>query len=596
MGEDDEEDMEDFKTDERSNLSTSKRIDESDKLIKKLQESKDDPKARIKIVKERLKKSIFAQINSFKSVAIRRLKAKSYPESSEFITIGFQVLGNLCKNSSENRAQLFGDDGWYHLERLYRKHPMRALLLFKSVFDANKTLLFQDTSIFTRIFNLYRSFCIKIFFKKNTGNIPINDGVLMFLWNNVIADILKIDTKKIPLTKVMHMFLMVQQIFNDQIAEFTFKNIINTNGLVLTDDGRDIKFKFKLINKSVGTLLQLYSENEYLIGEDQAILTMEIAYSFLRLINKASKQIYFGDLLTIARQYFFNISPDQSNLQHEWLFRFKEGLAIRSEITRFYRNFFVFHSNLLISPDSYEFPWGDEAYDDERLVPLSHTTATLDKDKKVGSPKKGEENNEEDTKRILNYLINSIKSSSAVTLTSSWWTKDDAQIYVMQYFIKNFFPTIYKYVMGVYKLYHFNREDFVRMQDIIKEINTFIFKFTLKAFNKLKEQFSQDKNIDIINEGLEQTKKAFDEFQSAACLYKIVTQELEEEEINKPAYYKWKRYCVIILSGIENIYENLGQIRLLEKYRRVSFEKPEGNNELIPIVTSGEITTKYSIN
>jgi len=232
------------------------------------------------MVKERLKKAILGHLRSFKSTAIRQMKAKSYPESAEFVSIGFQVLTNLCKSSAENRAQLFGDDGWTHMERLYRKHPMRALLLFKSVFDANKTILYQDTSIFYRIFGLYRSFCVKIFFKKNTSNIPINDGVLLFLWNNVMADILKINCKKIPITKVMYMFLSVQQIFNDQIAEFTFKNIINTSGLVLTDDGRDIKFKFKLINKSVGTLLQHYTDNEYLMGEDQSILAMEIAYSF----------------------------------------------------------------------------------------------------------------------------------------------------------------------------------------------------------------------------------------------------------------------------------------------------------------------------
>ena len=592
-GEDEEEDMEDVQLDEAENALRQKSFDDSEQLIAKLRENKNDPKAKLRIVKEKIKRGIKAQMTSIRSCVLRRIKSKNYPESAELISIGFQVLANLCKSSSENRAQLFGDDGWYHLERLYRKHPMRALLLFQSVFQ-NKTLLFQDTSIFNRIFNLYKSFCIKIFFKKNTGNIPVNDGVLIFLWNNVIADILKINTKVIPITKVMHMFLMIQQCFTEKVAEFTFTNIINIAGLELTEDARDIKFKFKMINKSMGTLLNLYTENEYLMGQDQAILCMEIAYSFLRLMNKATKQVYFGDTLTIARNYFFKITPDQSNLQHEWLFRFKEGLAIRSEITRFYRNFFVFHSNLLISPDSYQYPWGNEEYDDERLVPYSHTQATLDKDKK-GGPKKGEEDDSESVSQIMNYMINGIKSSSAVTLTSGWWTKEDAEVYVMQYFVKNFFPTIYKYVMGVYKLYHFKREDYQRMADIVKEIATFLFKYTLKGFNKLKEQFPQDKNIGIINDGLDGTKKAFEEFQTATSLYKIETQELEEEEINKPQYYKWKRFCVIILSGIETIYENLGEARLIEKYRRIAYEKDSGP-EMKQLVTSNDVNKKYSIN
>jgi len=107
--------------------------------------------------------------------------------------------------------------------------------------------------------------------------------------------------------------------------EFTFTNIINTNGLYLTDDGKDIQYKFKMINKGDGTLLNLYQENEYLMGPDQAVMCMEIAYSFIRLFNKATKHFYYGDILKTARTYFFKIAPDQTNLQHEWLFRFKEG-------------------------------------------------------------------------------------------------------------------------------------------------------------------------------------------------------------------------------------------------------------------------------
>jgi len=83
-------------------------------------------------------------------------------------------------NSAENRAALFNDDGWYHLERLYRKHPMRALLLFQDIFKSDKTILFQDLTIWERIFKLYKSFVVEIFFKKRDSNIPTNDAVLIF--------------------------------------------------------------------------------------------------------------------------------------------------------------------------------------------------------------------------------------------------------------------------------------------------------------------------------------------------------------------------------------------------------------------------------
>jgi hypothetical protein len=73
----------------------------------------------------------------------------------------------------------------------------------------------------------------------------------------------------------------------------------------------------------------------------------------------------------------------------------------------------------------------------------------------------------------MNYLLKCIRTTEAVTITSKQWTVEDAENYVSEYFVKNFFPTIYKYIMGVYKLYHFNRDDYMRMNDIIQEIGTF---------------------------------------------------------------------------------------------------------------------------
>jgi len=82
---------------------------------------------------------------------------------------------------------------------------------------------------------------------------------------------------------------------------------------------------------------------------------MEIAYSFLRLINKATKHVYHGEMLNMARTGFTMLKPSRKTreenqealktVQHRWLFKFKEGLSIRSEILRFYRNFFVFSLN-----------------------------------------------------------------------------------------------------------------------------------------------------------------------------------------------------------------------------------------------------------
>jgi hypothetical protein len=291
-------------------------------------------------------------------------------------------------------------------------------------------------------------------------------------------------------------------------------------------------------------------------------------------MNKTTKHVYPGDLLRSARNHFGTITPDQGNLQHEWLFRFKEGLAVRAEITRFYRNFFVFHNNHLISPDDLRDTWSDFDYDSERLVPKSHVEET----------------------GVVNYILEGIKSSTAVTLTSGWWTKDDAETYVTQYFIKNFFTTIYKYVMGVYILYHYDTS-YREMSNIIKKLGTYLKQYTLKGFIKLNEQFPQNEKILKIKNSLDNLKTDFEDFINSSVLYKIEGQELEEEEINKPFYYKWKRYCVLILGEIESLYDELGCMKLLEKYRRVSYDlKPKDYSEMSLDEIKVRIDTKFSIN
>jgi hypothetical protein len=123
----------------------------------------------------------------------------------------------------------------------------------------------------------------------------------------------------------------------------------------------------------------MYNSNEYYLGAEQGILLMEMAYSFLRLLNKASKHVYTGDLYRLCRQHWKDISGEPGklkaqfgDLQHEWLFRFKEGLSIRSELNRFYRNFYVFSWNNLMSPNDYSMSEDDPVYDKIGLIPKSH--------------------------------------------------------------------------------------------------------------------------------------------------------------------------------------------------------------------------------
>ena len=300
---------------------------------------------------------------------------------------------------------------------------------------------------------------------------------------------------------------------------------------------------------------------------------MEMAYSFLRLLNKATKHVYHGDMYQMARQQFQDISKDHGNLQHEWLFRFKEGFSIRGEILRFYRTFFIFSLNHLISPNEFKVDGDDVNYDKAKLVTRAHIS----------------ENG------VIKYILEEIKSSVAVTLTSSLWTEEEAVLYIEQYFVKNLFIGLYKYIMGVYKLYHFDMH-FKDLSLLMKKIAVHLHKCTYKGFVKLNEQFPAVKSIQLIKEFLENLKRKFEEFSKVNQLFKIEGEALEEEEISRPAYYKLKRYCVILLSSIENLYMDMGFSRLLIKYRRVAFRAHHDEYENNGLINSHQVEAKFSIN
>jgi len=93
QGEDEEEDLEEIEMNEKEKESQLQKKLDSEKRIDSLSQdtSRSASKIRILIAKEKLKQGIFKQINSLKSCAYRRLKNRSYPESAEFITVGFKV-------------------------------------------------------------------------------------------------------------------------------------------------------------------------------------------------------------------------------------------------------------------------------------------------------------------------------------------------------------------------------------------------------------------------------------------------------------------------------------------------------------------------
>lgn len=268
--------------------------------------AKTQKKFRINLIKSKIKSVIMKNIKSFKTCLKKRLDAKNYPQSNNIVVEGFGLLRSLCEHSTENRGAIFTDDGWYHFDRIYRKHPLKSIHLLQDLLEKDKSILHIDLTVWSRIFGLYKSFLNRII-ANNIKGIPTNDGVLIFAWNSLLAEILKIDTKQVPLPKVIHMFLSVQQCITPELLDFVFSKIINEAALDANDgvdQERLDKFFFQMINRENSVLQGMFENNDYYVGIQQDILLMEVAYSFLRLINKATKHVYDGHMLKLGREHF----------------------------------------------------------------------------------------------------------------------------------------------------------------------------------------------------------------------------------------------------------------------------------------------------
>jgi len=111
-----------------------------------------DKKMRMYIIKQKIRRVIRQNMKSFKTVMQKRKDAACYPKSNQLVISGLQLLGDLCSSSKENRALIFTEDGWYHFERIYRRHPLKSILFLQKIFDKDKSILHLDTTVFNRIF------------------------------------------------------------------------------------------------------------------------------------------------------------------------------------------------------------------------------------------------------------------------------------------------------------------------------------------------------------------------------------------------------------------------------------------------------------
>jgi hypothetical protein len=152
-------------------------------------------------------------------------------------------------------------------------------------------------------------------------------------------------------------------------------------------------------------------------------------------------------------------------------------------------------------------------------------------------------------------------------------------------------------MMGLYRLYKFD-PNVKQVIGIIRNIVNVMDNSMLPVIEELKDQFPRNHTLGNLYEFLMNLKCKFVEFHKLQYTFKIDGEEMEEAELNDNNFYRIRRYCVIILGSIEQLYDDLQSTYLLEKYRRLGYlaQNQEQESRLENQITSHDVERKYSIN
>lgn len=343
--------------------------------------------------------------------------------------------------------------------------------------------------IYTKIFDIYKDF-LKNVFAKGIDKIHTNAAVVLFTWNTLLSTIFRFECTEVSISKVMHILLDVQEIFDPELLEFMFSNLMPAEKLPNLVNGNSKKF-LTMIQKGKSNLSLVFEENAFCDKQNQRYLSFEIAYSFMKLLNSVTEKIYYGELYKNCKESFLknrDLSEESwvkssrgskaakgtgnsGSAQFEWMFLFKEGILLRTNLMSFYMNFFIFPQNSLISEPEFDTAFDDPVEDPYKFVNLSHIKWD----------------------QVPKFLLEELKASKYIKTSIMHWEDQEVDFLIKEYYLKALFPMVFKYTSGVFHLYKFDKY-YKKLWDVIFKITKNLEMYTAPGVYKLESKY-QEENI-----------------------------------------------------------------------------------------------------
>lgn len=348
------------------------------------------------------------------------------------------TLGKILNGNYPGQSVLFRGEGYKSFLRIMTKHTLASLVLLRNVFEKNADLLYLSQDMFFLNLNIYHQKLAEFVpqdmevgnYLASIDDMPdVKDKVIIMFFFNLYFSSL-IEDHKIKLIRRKH--------YDTILAHYMlyfFKDYV-MSGLDVLENASD----FDDLLQSMDLLDSSIEQRKDILAKFSTISNRKLIflffYSTLKLFNKATYKLYFGEIWGTIIQNINSMSKSDMKVDKPQI------IILKLEYVKLIERFVVFYPNHLVSKRTHHNP---------------HSNLYL-----------GE-----------NYIADNIDQIQSVISDEMKWFQlfaethtslnSDATEHVKKYLLKGFLPLIYKFLKGV--SFHISK---MLTDDLVLKIKTIV--------------------------------------------------------------------------------------------------------------------------
>lgn len=425
------------------------------------------------------------------------IKIEMELEKSESLRLTIQALTLLCKDNYYTQGQLFVSHHLSIFRDLHQAQPLITTIAMTNIFENDNQILYTNPEIFNILFEMYKDLFSEFesyFVTREGGNpnsTPNNEKthwvISLYTYNKYFLHLLSNPTMTFDSNKMPSYDLIIQQFLTQYLTKYILPVLKNQNFLNKKSNDDQYDYIPKLQNQfpHKNATLSL-SDLTIKTQSEQKGLQFDLAVSFLRLYNKASSRLIYGNSVTEIQKVIGGLSNPIENL--DYLNSVKHGLIAKKEYLNLKMKFEFFYPNYAITNREQNNKMPEGTY----MERLTLSPAVSDSIKSLILSELNSLKVIEDLQSKLNLEANPKKKKQELGI-------------IDEYFYHGLLPIIYIYAKNIQTTFFINnkRSNKLSLQNYRSAIKEVFKKFNEVSYRLsaiLRVNFSNKINRDLITE------------------------------------------------------------------------------------------------